>query len=90
MAQLQPRTADNRLKLGSTVADPEFPRRGCQQGEGTPSYYLANFFPGNCMKMKETGPRERARVLSGPLLGSANDPLVIQIKMQQKLLLMIR
>ena len=46
------------------VADPGFPRRGAPTSKmGASTYYLAKFFPDfNCMKMKEFGPRGRARV----------------------------
>ena len=40
------------------MADPGFPRQGHQsQRDGhQPTYYLASFFPKNCIKIKEIGP----------------------------------
>ena len=42
---------------------------------GSPTYYLTNFFPENCMKMKEFGLRGGSCVPGAPPLGSANADL---------------
>ena len=49
----------------------------------TYSYYLANFFPENYMKVKEIGPRGRARV-SGAPIRSANDWRLVSSIMLKK------
>ena len=58
----------------NAVADPGSPIEGCANtsgGGGAPTYYLTIFFPENCMKMKNFGPRGAARP-TVPL----NQPLV--------------
>ena len=56
------------------MADPEFPRRGGATPKvGVKTYYLANFFLKNCMKMKEFGPSGGGARVPGAPLRSATD-----------------
>ena len=51
----------------------DFPGVGAPTSKvGVKSYYLVNFFPENCMKIKEIGPRGRVSGTPSPSFGSAN------------------
>ena len=55
-----------------SVADPGFPRRRAPTSKiGVHTYYLAKFFPQNCMKRKEFGPE--GACLPGTPLRFANE-----------------
>ena len=52
-----------------SVADPEFARQGVPTPKvGVENLLFGQIFPENCMKMKEIGPRERARPWCPPPL----------------------
>ena len=55
------------LRWSTPAADPGFTRRGCQPLNLRKNLLFCWIFAKNCMKMKETGPRDELTPLVTPL-----------------------